>query len=70
MTHCLEARLRDKRLGTARLNLDTRTYEFWHGTLNFCRVNGYKTGPRAQNFSGPRLSSEVVSARQREGTRT
>ena len=37
-------------LGTARLNLGTRTYEFWNGTLNFCRVNGYKTGPRAQKF--------------------
>ena len=37
-------------LGTARLNLGTRTYEFWHGTLNFYRVNGYKTGPRARKF--------------------
>ena len=37
-------------LGTARLNLGTRTYEFWRGTLNFCRVNGYKTGPRAHKF--------------------
>ena len=45
----LKARLHDKRFG--------------HGTLNFCRVNGYKTGPRAQQIS------EVVSARQREGTR-
>ena len=43
----LKARLHDSVLGTARLNLGTRTYEFWHGTLNFCRVNRYKTGPRA-----------------------
>ena len=33
--------------GTARLNLGTRTYKFWHGMLNFSRVNGRKTGPRA-----------------------
>ena len=45
-----KARLHDSVLGTARLNLGTRTYEFWHGTLNFCRVNRYKTGPRAQKF--------------------
>ena len=34
-------------LGTARLNLGTRTYKFRYGTLNISRVNGKKTGPRA-----------------------
>ena len=56
--------------GTARLNLGTRTYKFWHGTLNFSRVSGRKTGPRAvyttkikravPKFIGPRAVPKTV----------
>ena len=37
-------------LGMARLNLGTRTYKFWHGTLNISRVNGKKTDLRANYY--------------------
>ena len=37
-------------LGTALLNLGTRTCKIRHGTLNFCSVNGNLTGPRAEKF--------------------
>ena len=43
----LQARLHDSVLGTARLNLGTRTYEFWHGTLS-CK-------PLQNRFACPKI---------------